>query len=552
MNQAQSICVKTNTHNLIANLRNVFSKADKVLAELMQNARRAKATQVHFSFSPENSVPTLTVEDNGTGITDLQNLLTIAESGWDEKTIAEERSFGLGWLSALFSAQHVRVESKGSEIWFDCDDAIAGMPIEVKRSAFIGGTRITLSGFKLNEGQTKLALDWYAKGFAIPVYFNSFELARPYALENLTTSDTPIGPISVQGIHDGNSQTDHCWLYYQGLQVDGQSHHMRRAGPSGLRNVIHLKNEFGVRMPDRDSLIDAEIAEVKIREAIGQQWQNRLYNDIPLLPKAALWALNENPARNRYESIFSAVESHVPQEAIQSGKQVVLMNVWSQPDGNDGRAFGILKMMAEKGWLEIADRFDPGHWVYQHAIDADEVPCAIEYEPMKEQSFALRCSWGQIVLVDKYTIRLGDHELVVDDWSCVMEPGTDDMVVIVPRCSGGSEAADQLSNYQDEFDSYQEDWESEDRGELVELVSIMRGEMASVTILRALNSERIYDRQNCKNVAVVAAVGERRIKTEDLQEVLIRFAGQVDPLTDPAETARKFIEEMLQSSKVDS
>ena len=62
-------------------------------------------------FVPETK--TLTVRDDGCGIGDYQALFTLAESGWDAETIENEMPFGLGFLSALFSCQHLEVESKG-------------------------------------------------------------------------------------------------------------------------------------------------------------------------------------------------------------------------------------------------------------------------------------------------------------------------------------------------------------------------------------------------------------------------------------------------------
>ena len=107
--------LKVNQGNLVKNLRFSFTDSCTVIAELMQNARRAGATQVEIDFAPETK--TLVVRDDGCGIDCYQTLFTIAESGWDAEVVEQEHPFGLGFLSALFACGHLEVESKGGRIF---------------------------------------------------------------------------------------------------------------------------------------------------------------------------------------------------------------------------------------------------------------------------------------------------------------------------------------------------------------------------------------------------------------------------------------------------
>jgi len=88
---------------LVAHMRHAFTNKSQALAELMQNARRAGATQVAFAVNEK--AKTLAVRDNGCGLEDFQALFTIAESGWDSETQAEERPYGIGFLAALYAAE---------------------------------------------------------------------------------------------------------------------------------------------------------------------------------------------------------------------------------------------------------------------------------------------------------------------------------------------------------------------------------------------------------------------------------------------------------------
>ena len=77
----QTICAKVNVR--------LLSKADRLftgsvsgrIIEILQNARRAGASQVEII----NSDDLITVKDNGIGIEDFGKLLDLGGSGWDEQ-----------------------------------------------------------------------------------------------------------------------------------------------------------------------------------------------------------------------------------------------------------------------------------------------------------------------------------------------------------------------------------------------------------------------------------------------------------------------------------
>ena len=101
-----TIRLQTNQNRLIAAFRHAFTQAS-MLGELLQNARRAKARHIHITTEDD----TLTVSDDGEGIANLQALICIAESGWDEELKARENPFGIGVLSTLYFARSLRVHS---------------------------------------------------------------------------------------------------------------------------------------------------------------------------------------------------------------------------------------------------------------------------------------------------------------------------------------------------------------------------------------------------------------------------------------------------------
>lgn len=164
----QQIRLQTNESNFYRNLAVVFADKTKVLSELIQNSRRAGASAIHFTMDGT----TLVIEDNGSGIEDFQKLLTNSESGWSDQTCQSEGAFGMGWLSTLFSAKQVQIESRGQKCLLDTQSVIEMQPATVVKSDYIGHTRISLIEFALDERATLDALKSIVKGFSVP-YFST-------------------------------------------------------------------------------------------------------------------------------------------------------------------------------------------------------------------------------------------------------------------------------------------------------------------------------------------------------------------------------------------
>ncbi|WP_204336359.1 ATP-binding protein, partial [Proteus mirabilis] len=89
----------------VKNLKFAFSNFSTFLAELIQNSRRAGASMVDIRLEGKS----LTVIDDGQGVQDFQKLFTIAESGWDAQTQSLENPFGMGFTSALFACEVLKV-----------------------------------------------------------------------------------------------------------------------------------------------------------------------------------------------------------------------------------------------------------------------------------------------------------------------------------------------------------------------------------------------------------------------------------------------------------
>ena len=107
---------------------------DGRIIEILQNARRAGATEVRIS----NKDGTVTIQDNGSGIENFQKLLDLGGSGWDEKLEAGEDPAGVGLFS--LTPRKVTIISGSRKTVID-KDGWTGKPVEVtENTEVVAGT----------------------------------------------------------------------------------------------------------------------------------------------------------------------------------------------------------------------------------------------------------------------------------------------------------------------------------------------------------------------------------------------------------------------------
>lgn len=122
---------------------NTFSNPYVFFGEALQNAQRAKATEVDICIRTDS----ITVKDNGPGLQDPQSLFTLAGSGWDESIQEEQEPFGIGFFSSLALASHVCIESMGRMYTLDYDQLMSSDSLEVQEeeSEVNEGFKVTLT-----------------------------------------------------------------------------------------------------------------------------------------------------------------------------------------------------------------------------------------------------------------------------------------------------------------------------------------------------------------------------------------------------------------------
>jgi hypothetical protein len=124
----ETICAKVSERLLSKASRLFTGTQDGRVIEILQNARRAGATEVRIS----NKDGLITVQDNGSGIDDFQKLLDLGGSGWDEKLEAGEDPAGVGLFS--LTPRKVTIISGSRQTVID-KDGWTGKDVEVTKIA---------------------------------------------------------------------------------------------------------------------------------------------------------------------------------------------------------------------------------------------------------------------------------------------------------------------------------------------------------------------------------------------------------------------------------
>lgn len=524
-----SIQIKVNESRLISNLGSVFTNNTKVLAELMQNARRAGATRIDVVKADA----VLTISDNGSGIGDFQKLLTLAESGWDAKTVQTEGAYGMGFFSALFSAKEkVIVQSNGRQIIIRCDEDLLSQKIDILESSVTKGAVVQLHGLQVDNLADTLAD--YCKGFAVDVYLNGGDtpIPSPHRL-NVDFIDFGAGKVrgplsNLKKSWAGNSPKGYI-AYLQGFVVDQQYFGGWRA--DGGTAIIHLDSEeFSARMPDRDCLINPGEGTEKIRDALIEFRKNELlevkrldpkslfdyyvvaehlgfleiFNDIDFLPKSFFGTLS-HPEKNTAYGNCGVCQF---QSDVLLSKSDILDGDFYRGDpsrvDNSEHPYAMALMMAFYASQSsiLAKSLHKDHWIYgitsaihnlsDYDFNSNQSPVFVTYPEPSKSGF---WNGNKVLLVDYYDIDIPDFGLYVrveaehglaigcDENACY---GNSPDILLMPKGSDADDVLDQCNDWTDDG-QYDERWAKDEKGSLDAYLKLLRGQNLASVLSDLLN-----------------------------------------------------------------
>lgn len=537
-----SIVSSVNESRFLEHMRTLFSTSTTVLAECLQNGRRAGASQIDFEYDVSTS--SLTITDNGCGIADFRTLITVAESGWSEETMASEKPYGIGFFSVSFAAETISVESRGRMIVFSSEDLIAKRQIAVQPSSFIGGTRISLIKCKLDVEKVGNALGNYAKGFSTPVFWQGKELPRPHALASLTGVNTPIGFVHVPGIHT-DKQIAYAGLgrvYCQGLPVTVRGFTKLYVGDNEICPIVHVDHlVYTPRMPDRDCLIDSEQAAKDFDATLKRLWDEhiqakksemsavdfvetywdvaskvgclKVMSDVPVLPKSMVSYVADTPCRVRDGDFYMyRVKEHVTLERVQAGEMQLCRDFSDEDRGDD---FAKLMFAMQANLLFVNYGLPEDHWALPFLRDIEEETVKVGGKVIASEHFSGGWVEGSVKLVQDLSVTMAGQTIMLDQpvamgsdsWS-----GSASFLVPLQVAKSGSSAGNvlrQLSTYVDENDTFCETDCNLDMERFDDLVAILAGEPGAETIEKCLSSAGAQRKTNLRNKAFIVKFDDK-------------------------------------------
>jgi hypothetical protein len=494
------IQVRINEEGTLRNQRYAFTDRFTLISELLQNARRAGATQIEIRHDAASKV--LLVTDDGRGIDDFQKLLSFNESGWNASTCAEERPFGVGFSKCLYAASRCIVASGCHWVDFDTGAALAKAPIDVMQTRpceAIAGTRIELHGVDLPDLGARIEI--LCVGFPVQVLFNGKALERRFAEAHLATMPSPMGTVHLTGTRDGK-HSHHTMVFLQGFCVLNTGY-----STLGTFNVVHLdSHQFVARLPDRDKLIDEDVQHKRIEAELKEGWRRilevaktqlaparfveiyyaamrawghlDLLNDLDVLPCELFDAIVGYPIQDdaSHRDYVQSVTVAPTREAIESGAVTLVDLDWL---GDDNAGHWML--VKARGYLVFGwNGLHADHWVHHHVRYFEFE--ALTVEALSEQHRTVlegRWVWPTVILCEAVRIKVGGETVEITD-AGIYHGDT----LYIPAGETSGEPVRQASSFTDENDQFLEGDLNADRDALADLICRLR----SVDPLQTLDS----------------------------------------------------------------
>ncbi len=263
MTTATTTAMSVSGTRLIKVLRDAFTKPNTYVAELIQNARRSGATQIKITL---DSNKLFIIEDDGCGISDFNTLLAVGASGWELETIEAENAFGVGLLSAVHAAKHIRIESTSGTIESDTDALMALNDIEVTAPVRTKGTRIVLTDLQapLQDTHVIEKLSFYS----VPVFINGVEVDRTLSQDRFIANEQYASYESDLGVL--YAPREECIIatvsVLQGFSVNTSSstYHSH----SGNAYLFITDTNVRARCPDRDEVLCKDAFNKRLAEQV--------------------------------------------------------------------------------------------------------------------------------------------------------------------------------------------------------------------------------------------------------------------------------------------
>lgn len=264
------LCVRADASSILRNILNYFSDNHACIQELLQNARRAEASEVRVEIDTRAGV--VTVTDNGHGVSDPEDLLNIGKSEWNEGVRAE-RPAGMGLFSVFKLGGLAEVRSGRWRLTLDYDAMCAGKPAVYEGLLPpVKGTQVKVTRLHHEFGGDDMphpegyAERWQRQAEFMPYRTTIVIDGASRVVEPYNPMTVPAGTLRVDtawGFIDIHTETpergnySEITLIQQGVAV--KLKHIEHFGRSGDSPWVRIHGKPGTvnfTLPDRDAILD--------------------------------------------------------------------------------------------------------------------------------------------------------------------------------------------------------------------------------------------------------------------------------------------------------
>lgn len=278
MSTGISITAKVH-EGILAKANRLFRNDDAgVWVELLQNARRAGATQAQISIDEDQTEPgicVVTIHDNGAGISDFRTLLNLGGSDWSRETQIKEDPAGMGFFALCRSEVQVQSGnqsvnlSPGVFLGEQAADALEiGETIQGTRIRFTRNSSKTVLISELHRVSEFCPLAVFCDGERLPQHdFLEGALYRE-VIDGIEVGFTPSFTNGWSVYHDQN------WNFY-GARIEHPAAGIDGFFPPGQISPVSLYARFNVletsrvklQLPDRRAIIEDEFLKCFLKKA---------------------------------------------------------------------------------------------------------------------------------------------------------------------------------------------------------------------------------------------------------------------------------------------
>ncbi|CAK2325206.1 Sensor histidine kinase [Vibrio crassostreae] len=520
-NSHNSVQIKINENNFLSNLGAIFSNTGKVINELIQNASRANATTISFTTSVENGRACLTILDDGSGIADMQKLLSIAESGWSSD-VDKCNPYGMGFLSTLFACEHIKIQSQHQMLSSNTEDILSGESIEIQDSLRGNGTLIEMEGISealfsyLTSTNYNREVDRIGEGYDIDVVLNGVLMFKHHSRMTLNASSNYIehkfeyGSIYFDSKNDGL-----CWLAYLQGALISSTNTVTSSNQLNPHHIVHLNDDVKARMPDRAELLDAETVKQSIRTNVQFLMMQFLQKELKRLGESfssnhLLWRSAVRYAPQVLNKVDFLTKSEIGEsksyELGLAGYDGVEHSQLRQPisraDVESSLLFALPEHESEEDTINInylkhlnnvlfvnVISLHADHWIHKCEIrEVSELDVTIELLNPTSTATLNGLYSIPIVLCDQYTLK-GEYGEVVIETDAVVVSGNEFSygTLVIPEKENLSTALGIYGNYDDEWGCFCENDKDRDNYLLEMLYNKLRASSPEVLIQKVLD-----------------------------------------------------------------